>query len=295
VSPLPPLRSWLYAPGNNPRLLEKVFTAGADAVILDLEDAVPPHEKERARDMVAEAVRGRAGKSSPATFVRLNHPDGELVEDEIRAVVQPGLAGVRLPKVEDAATVAAVGAWLSAAEVRAGLPENSVALVCLIETARGVWHADTIASASQRVMALSFGGVDMARDLGLHPSGDGTEMLYLRSRVVLVSRVAGLRPPVDGVYTQLQDDEGLDRTTRQGRALGFFGRAALHPRQVDTINAVYTPSEAEIAWAQGVIAAAADAEVRGSGALQLTSGEFVDAPVVRRAEGLLTLSRALAR
>src|ERR671926_1078772 len=127
---LPPIRSWLYAPGNNPRLLEKVFGAGSDAVILDLEDAVPPGEKERARDLVASAVRERAGQRGPAVFVRINHPDTGLAEADVAAVVQPGLAGLRVPKADDAETVHRVEGWLTVAEHRAGLAAGSVALVC---------------------------------------------------------------------------------------------------------------------------------------------------------------------
>jgi citrate lyase subunit beta / citryl-CoA lyase len=167
-------------------------------------------------------------------------------------------------------------------------------MVCQIESARGAWRAEEIASARPRVMALSFGGADMARDLGLEVGADGLETLYLRSRLVLVSRVVGLRPPVDGVYTHLQDDEGLERSTRQGRALGFFGRATLHPRQVGIVNAVYTPSDAEVGWAETVIRAAAEADERGTGALQLPSGEFVDVAIVRRAEHVLALAHSLS-
>ena len=290
---VPPIRSWLYAPGNNARLLEKVFGAGADAVILDLEDAVPPGEKVRAREMVAEAVRGRAGQPGPSVFVRVNHPSSGLAQNEVRAVVGPGLAGLRVPKVEDAATVEAVDDWIAAAEAQAGLSPGSVALVCNIETGRGLAQAEAIARARPRVLALAFGGADLARDLNLSPGPDGLETLYARSQLVLASRLAGVRPPVDGVYTHLSDEQGLERSTRQARALGFFGRSALHPRQVPIINRVYTPGADELAWASQVVAAAERAEATGSGALQLPNGDFVDVAIVRRAQDLLALAQAL--
>jgi citrate lyase subunit beta/citryl-CoA lyase len=294
ASSLPPIRSWLYAPGNNPKLLERVFPAGADAAILDLEDAVPPAEKERARGLVAEAVRGRDGQAGPATFVRINHPGTDLAEEDIRAVVQPGLDGLRIPKVEDAETVRQVEACLAEAERRAGLPGGRVALVCNLESAAGIWRALEIASARPRVLALAFGGVDFARDVGATVGPGGLETLYARSRMVLASRVAAIRPPVDGVYTRLQDEAGLEASTRQSHALGFFGRSAIHPRQLRIINAVYTPTEDELARARQIVESAARAETTGSGAFQLPDGEFVDVAIVRRAEALLHLAEALA-
>jgi citrate lyase subunit beta/citryl-CoA lyase len=288
------VRSWLYAPGNNPKLLERVFTAGADAVILDLEDAVPPAEKVRARALVTDAVRGREGADGPLVTVRVNHPDTGLTEDEVRAVVLPGLDGLRLPKVEDPATVQQVSLWVAEAELAQGLPVGGIPLVCSLETARGVWNALEIAQADSRLFALTFGAVDFVRDLNLISGPEELETLYARSRLVLAARVAGVRAPIDSVYARLQDDEGLERSTRQGRALGFFGRSAIHPRQVPIINAVYTPSEAEIAAAREIVEAAAAAEGAGTGAVQLPGGDFVDLPVVRRAEELLRLADALA-
>jgi len=281
---LPPLRSWLYAPGNNPRLLERVFTGGADAVILDLEDAVPPGEKLRARAMVAEAVRARAGRAGPAVFVRVNHPDTGLAQADVEAALGPGLDGLRIPKVESADIVRLVDSWTG----------QSVPLVCILESAAGVLMAREIAAASPRVMTLAFGAADFLRDIDGSATPDALETLYARSHVVLAARAGGVRPPVEGVFTRLDDAAGLEHTTRQSRALGFFGRAALHPRQVPVINAVYTPSEAEITRAREVVQTAAVAETVGSGALRLPNGDFVDVAIVRRAQATLDLAQALA-
>jgi citrate lyase subunit beta/citryl-CoA lyase len=290
---LPPLRSWLYAPGNNAKLLERVFTAGADAVILDLEDAVPPAEKERARAMVAATVAARRGVPGPALFVRVNPPETGLIWSDIEAVVQPGLDGLRLPKVEHAQTVENVNTLVTGAEERAGLPRGSVPLVCGIETAVGIRHADDIGRASARVVGLAFGAVDFVRDVGAEPSAEGLETLYARSSLVVSSRAAGIRPPVDSVYARIQDDDGLERSTRQGKALGFFGRGAIHPRQIPIINTVYTPTADEVAWAQTVVSEAARATTLGVGAIQLPNGDFVDIPVIRRAEAILQLAERL--
>jgi citrate lyase subunit beta/citryl-CoA lyase len=280
---LPPLRSWLYAPGNNPKLLERVFTAGADAVILDLEDAVPPGEKARARSMVAEAVRSRAGQTGPAVFVRVNHPDTGLAEADVEAVIGPGLDGLRVPKVESAETVALITRWSG----------GGVPVVCNIESATGVWHARDIASASPDVLTLAFGSTDFLRDVQGLATPDVLETLHARSHLVLACRVSGVRAPVDSVYPQLVDDAGLEHTTRQSRALGFFGRSALHPRQVTIINTVFTPSAAEIDQAREVISAATAAETTGTGALRLPNGDFVDVAFVRRAQAVLDLHAAL--
>ncbi len=280
---LPPIRSWLYAPGNNAKLLDRVFTAGADAVILDLEDAVPPGEKLRARSMVAEAVRLRAGEKGPAVFVRVNHPDTGLAEADVRAVVGPGLDGLRVPKVESADTVAMIARWSG----------GSIPLVCNIESAAGVWHARDIASASPDVLTLAFGSADFLRDVHGLATPHALETLHARSQLVLACRVAGVHSPVDGVYPQLADDAGLELTTRQSRALGFFGRSALHPRQVPIINAVFSPSTAEVDKAREVVSAATAAETTGSGALRLPNGDFVDMAFDRHAQAVLDLNEAL--
>ena len=230
----------------------------------------------------------------PAVTVRVNHPSTGLTRADVQAVVGPGLDGLRLPKVEGPDEVREVGAWIAECEERQGLPLGGIALVCSLETALGVWRAVEIAQAHPRVLALTFGAVDFVRDVYLVVGADGLETLYARSRLVLAARVAGLRPPIESVYAQLQDDEGFERSTRQSRALGFFGRSAIHPRQVPIINAVFTPTPEEVAQARQIVEAASTAEAAGSGALQLPNGVFVDAPVVHRAEDVLRLAEALA-
>lgn len=295
MAKLPPLRSHLYAPGNNSRLLEKSFLAGADAVILDLEDAVPPAEKIRAREMVALTIRLRADKPGPVAFVRINHPSSGLAEDDVCAVVQPGLAGLRVPKVEDAETVRHVAAWVEKTEVTNGLPTGSVVLVCTIESAMGLFRAFDIATAHPRVIGLAYGAADFVRDAGVTPGSEGLETLYACSQLVLLSRVAGVRPPVDSVYRHLDDPVGLEKNARQARALGFFGKSVIHPKQVPIVNAVFTPSEEEIAHARKIVELAQQAEAQGKGAVQNSTGEFVDVAVVRRAESILLLAELLTQ
>jgi len=292
---LPPIRSWLYAPGNNAKLLARAPQTEADAVIFDLEDSVPRGEKERARAMVAEAIAGSLSGGYPFLFVRVNHPETGLTQAEVQAVVRPGLAGLRVPKMESARSVQLVAEWVAEAEAAAGLAAGSVALVLGIESAVGLWRAVEIAEADPRVHALAFGAVDFAKDVDARPeSSDGRELLYAKSRLVVASRVAGVRAPVDSVYPKLDDDDGLERETRAGRALGFYGKSAIHPRQLATINRVYTPSDAELALANEIVEAAEQAEDLGIGALRLPNGEFVDVPIVERARALLDLAARLA-
>ena len=259
-------RSYLFAPGHNAKLLGRVFEAGADAVMLDLEDAVPPDAKDSARAMVAEALAGH-----PA-WVRVNAARTEWCEADLAAVGARAF-GIRIPKCESADDVR----WV--AERAPGKP-----IICAIESARGVLAAAEIASAPG-VRNLAMGGVDLQNDLN---AGNGNlQTLYVRSHLVVVSRAAGLEPPIDSVYPRLDDEAGLREQASFARSLGFFGKSAIHPRQLPILHEAFTPSERELGWAREVVAAFEAAE--GS-ALQLPGGEFVDLPVAQRARRLLELA-----
>ena len=261
-------RSYLFAPGHDAKLLDRVFTAGADAVMLDLEDAVPLADKSRARGMVAEALAQRLA------WVRINALRSELAAADLDAVA-PLAAGLRLPKVESAEDVQ----W---AVDRCG--RRTPPLICAIESARGLLAAHEIACVDG-VRHLSIGGVDLRRDLN---TGDGElPMLHARSHLVVVSRAAGLVPPIDSVYAHVADEAGLRAQCEFSRSLGFFGKSAIHPRQLPVVHTVFTPSADEVAWAREVIAAFAAAH---GAAVQLAGGEFVDRPVADRARALLSLA-----
>ena len=259
-------RSYLFAPGHNEKLLGRVFEAGADAIMLDLEDAVPPESKRQARAMVTEVLKDR-----PA-WVRINTVGTNLAAADVEAVA--GLAaGIRIPKVESAGDVR----W-----VRDRVPDTP--LICAIESARGILAAQEIAAAPG-VMHLSLGGVDLRRDLG---AGDGNQQtLYARSHLVVVSRAAGLEPPIDSVYARLDDEAGLRDQAEFARSLGFFGKSAIHPRQLPILHEVFTPSAGELEWAQTVLEAF---DAAGGEAIKLPGGEFVDLPVADRARRLLDLA-----
>ena len=258
-----PPRSWLFAPGHSEKLLGKVFDAGADVVLLDLEDAVPPDIKDRARKMVAALVTKRA------CWVRVNRAGTEECERDLEAVARLA-SGIRVPKVESAAEVA----WV--AERAPG-----VLLDCTIESARGVVAAFEIASAPACAL-LSYGGLDLAADLGI--PGGGQETLYARSYLVTAARAAGKPSPSDGVYPMLDDDDGCRKEADAARRLGFFGKSAIHPRQVAIIHEVFVPTAEEVAWAKRVLAVF---EAAGGAATRTADGEFVDKPVAERARRIL--------
>src|SRR5437773_822725 len=228
-------RSWLFAPGHNEKLLGKVFSVGADEVLLDLEDAVPPNMKDHARQMVAEVL------VSKRAWVRVNRPMTEICDRDLAAVARLA-AGLRLPKVESPEDVE----W-----VRQRAP--NLPLTATIESAIGLLRSFEIAS-SKGVVNLAYGGADLAVDLGINEAGE-EETLYARSHLVIASRAASIEAPSDGVYTDLNDDDGLRRATERGRRLGFGGKSAIHPRQVPIINEVFTPTQADRDWAARVLAA----------------------------------------
>ena len=266
-------RSYLFAPGHNAKLLDRVFTAGADALMLDLEDAVPPEHKDDARRMVAAAL---ADPPAPArAWVRVNAARTDRCAADLDAVGEHAY-GVRIPKVESPDDVAWVAARAS------GKP-----VICAIESARGVLAAQEIAAAPG-VRHLAMGGVDLARDL--HATGGNLQTLYVRSHLVVCSRAAGIEPPIDSVFPRLHDDVELRAQAEFARSLGFFGKSAIHPRQLPVLHEVFTPSEQDLAWAQAVLAAF---DAAGGAALRLPDGEFVDLPVAQRARRVLELARSL--
>jgi citrate lyase subunit beta/citryl-CoA lyase len=261
-------RSFRFVPGSAERKLGRALEAGADAVIADLEDAVVAAEKPRARALVAEAL---AGGASCLRLVRVNAAGTSWFADDLAAVGSLGLDGVVLPKATpEAAAVAA----------EAGVP-----VVAIVETAAGLQRAGELAQTTP-VAALVLGAVDLGLALGLEPRPDGLELLVPRSTVVVASAAAGLRGPVDQVWLDVRDDEGLARDCALGRSLGFRGKACIHPAQVPVVNEAFAPSEDEVRRAREVVAAYDRAAAEGTGAVAL-DGELVDLPVVERARQTL--------
>jgi citrate lyase subunit beta / citryl-CoA lyase len=276
--PALPVRSYLYVPGNDARRIEKAFASEADAVILDLEDAIAPSRKEDARKTVADMLRSKQEKP---VFVRINAPGSALAEEDIEAVVGLSLSGLRLPKAESPEAVRRVAERLENLGCEASIQ-------CLIESALGLELAFEIARAHEKVVGMSLGEADLAADLGVR--GDAG-LLYARSRVVAATRGAGLPSPVQSVYTNVRDKDGLRRSTEEGKNMGFVGRSAIHPAQIEVINEVFTPTEEEVAEAKELLSRLEESAGTGTGAFALEDGRFVDEAVVGSARLTLALAR----
>jgi citrate lyase subunit beta / citryl-CoA lyase len=286
---MPVFRSFLFAPGNHPRRVEKALTLGADAVILDLEDAVANVEKAATRATVVEAL-GRPRHC--LGYVRVNSLGTEWSHGDFAAVVAKGVDGIVLPKVESASDLL-TGEWLlGALEREHGLPEGGIDLIPIIETAAGFSNLKSIAQAARRVKRLSFGAGDFTLDVGLTWTRDETELLPFRSAIVLESRAAGLEPPLDTVWAALKDAEGFARSVRLVKDLGFQGKLCIHPDQVPVVNDCFRPTEVELSHARRVVDAFAQAERDGLAAIQV-DGQFVDYPIVYRAQRLIDRAEAI--
>lgn len=259
--------TWLYVPGDRPDMYSKAAESGADSVIVDLEDAVTPAHKDAARRAVCEWLPYAAPNS---VEVRVNAVGTPWVADDLEALGRPpSLAAVRLPKVE------------SADDVQAAADLTDAALSCLIESALGVERAFEIATAHPRVVAIGLGEADLVSDLGT------SELSWPRSRIVVAARAAGLIPPAMSVYPHVDDLDGLEASCRAGRAMGFRGRAAIHPRQLPVIRAAFRPSPEEVADAQALLAAFSQAAEAGHGVIVLPDGRMVDAAMIGRAHRIL--------
>lgn len=258
-------RSYLFVPGHRPELYAKACAAGAGAVIVDLEDAVPPEAKLAARAALAAWL-------SPAqpVLVRINAVGSECFDADLALCRLPGVAGIVLPKADDAAAIEHIARHLP----------RPVPVLPLIETALGLWNAEAVARAAQ-VQRLIFGSIDFQLDTGIE--GEDEELLFARSRLVLVSRVFGLAPPVDGVSTAIDDAAAVTADARRARRLGFGAKLCIHPCQIAPVHAAFAASAEELTWARRVVAAA---EACGGAAVAL-DGRMVDLPVILKARDML--------
>ncbi len=281
----------LFAPGNHPRKVEKVFGVGADAVILDLEDAVAIDEKVAARQAVLEALK----KPRPCKgYVRVNALDTPFCYGDLLAVVGRWLDGVVLPKAESAAHVLTVDWLLTQLERERDLPAGGIDLIPIIETGRGVAAVKEIAGSGPRVKRLAFGAADYTRDIGMRWTLEEGELAPTRAAIVLASRVAGIESPIDTPFLHVgKHRDSLHRTTELARDIGFQGKLCIHPEQIDPVNRVFTPTEKEIAEARKIVEAFAAAEAGGSASIQV-DGQFVDYPIVEKAKRTLEMARQIS-
>jgi citrate lyase subunit beta/citryl-CoA lyase len=284
------LRTFLFAPANHPRRREKAFTIGADAVILDLEDACAISEKAASRVKVAEAMRQ---PRKCLGYVRVNPLTTEFAYGDFVETIHAGLDGVILPKVDNPGHIATADWLMTQLERDRGLEPGSVDLIPIIETGAGMAALPEILRTSKRVKRASFGAGDFTLDMNMKWSRDENELAPYRSRMVLQSRAAGLEPPIDTVWTDLQDAEGFAISTDKVRDMGFQGKLCIYPDQIPVVNRAFTPSPAQVARAQKIMDAFAEAEAKGSSAIHV-DGQFIDYPIVYGARRVLALSQKLA-
>ncbi|MDF2572729.1 MAG: citE 1 [Sporomusa sp.] len=279
-------RTMLFMPGNNPGMLQNGGVFGADAIILDLEDAVAPQEKDAARLLVAQSLR-TIDYGASEKIVRIN-PLDTFARQDIKAIVPCQPDALLVPKVESPEDIKEVSRLVAAAETPGQTP---VKLIALLETPCGIAEAYRIAKADERVVALAFGAEDYTASLGAKRTKEGTEIFSARTIVVNSAAAAGIQS-IDTPFTDVNDREGLFADTQLAKQLGFKGKLSINPRQIDDIHKVFNPTEHEIDWAERVIKAIRKAEAEGSGVASL-DGKMVDAPIVARAERILYLARLL--
>ena len=286
-------RTPMFAPGSRPELLAKAQQSNADALVFDLEDSVAANAKDEARRNIAESLK--AGLSKPM-YLRVNNPRaGDFASDLAVLRQAPNLhnvMGILLPKADDAQDVLAVAGPLSELETEAGLLPGSLAIVPLIETCIGLRNSYDICCASVAVTGIGLASAeqgDFMADLGGYWTPSGAALLYARSKLVVDARAAGVQWIIDGVFMNLKDNEALRAESRLARELGFVAKMAIHPTQLDVLHEVFSPSEAEMEYARGVIAAFRDGVARGVGAVKFR-GMMVDYANVRLAERTLALA-----
>ena len=284
-----PLRSFLFVPATDQRKVDKALTLKADAIILDLEDAVAISEKIRARSRVAEILHQ---VPTDRIFVRVNGVSTPWVVGDLSAIVGRCPRGVILPKAESPEEVRRIDWLIGQLENEHGLPAAGIELVPLVETARGITGACGIAESCSRVKRLAFGAVDYTLDMGISLTGKGTEIAYARAHLAVASRAAGIEGPIDTVYVNIKDEDGLRNDSRSGRELGFSGKLVIHPSQIEPVNEIFTPTASEIQYAAKVVKAFSEAESEGIAAVQV-DGKFIDYPVAAWARRTLDIARSV--
>jgi citrate lyase subunit beta/citryl-CoA lyase len=289
-----PLRSMLFVPGNKFAWMEKALRYGADALIFDLEDAVPAADKAAARNLVRDALE-QFHTHGPTLTVRINALETGTAGDDLEAVVCPALAAIVAPKVETPQDIAALDTLLTHYEHQAGMTPGHIEILPTLETARGIYHAYHIATCSPRVPTLvgtAGKGGDTARSLGYLWSKGATETLFIRSKVLLEARAAACPYPLIASWFDIKDIAGLRADGRLNRQIGFAGQVVIHPSHVPIVNDIFTPSAEEIAYYQGVVEAMEKAAQQGTAAVTYDGG-MVDIAMLKTAQQVIAFARQI--
>ncbi len=287
---MPVMRSVFYVPSNNEKMVEKAPTIACDILTLDLEDSVPPAEKPKGREKIKEYLKTkRAEQASPNLYVRINNWETQMTNDDLEAIVHPGLNGVCLAKCGEPDNVRRLDWKLEELEQRRGMEVGSVGIQLLIETAKGVINAYPSAIASPRVNSLIFGAVDYTKDMRVTLTSEGVEQLYARYHTAVAARAAGCIA-IDCPFVAFKDVEAFDKSTREGRQMGYEGRMLIHPSQIEPSHIIYTPSAEEVEWAEGVKKVFEEEGIAKGAAAVAYKGKMVDTPVY---ENALTILRTM--
>jgi citrate lyase subunit beta/citryl-CoA lyase len=291
------IKTALFAPGVNAKVMSKAMTSKVDAVILDLEDSVPLASKQQAREMVREVISAAASTmdhpEQPGIMVRTNAMDTGLLEDDIRGVAVPGLDMLLIAKAENVADIQAISKQLDVLEKERGIAAGRIELGLQIETALGVYNCFHLIKASPRVTLTCIGTAqdgDLQNDLACAWSIEGIELLYARSKVLLDSRAAGKVIPIDGVFANLNDDDALFKDSSLSARLGYVGRTIIHPKQIDAVERAYGPSPAELVYYRRVIEVFEEAEQKGVAAIQMDD-KLIDYAMYRQAKRIVSLEK----
>ncbi len=276
------LRSLIFVPGNNPRFLEKAKTLSADIVCFDLEDSVPLEEKQSARSLIKGALAKRSEYRSEV-YVRTNSPQSGLVKDDLKEILQKGIDGIVIPKVNNVTEIKKIEKTMVTIEKKRKL--KPVELMPSIESAEGVVNAYAIASASKRVSALVFGVFDLLNDLGVEYTKQAEGAKYARAKIPLDARAAG-KYAIDAIWQDLNDGSGLAQDCKIAKSLGYAGKSIIHPNQIQTTHHIFHPASGEIEWATKVIGAYETAREKKKGATKV-EGKMIDEVHFKRAKALL--------
>jgi citrate lyase subunit beta/citryl-CoA lyase len=279
----------LFMPGNNPGMLLSAGILGADSVILDLEDAVSLTEKDSARILVREAIKN-VDYTNVEVVVRVNPMDSEFGEEDVNVITRVKPDALLVPKADEEA-IRIVDEMVAKIEVEEGFETGSIKIIPLIETAFGLETVYNVIKASKRVTAILLGGEDLTADLGVKRTKEGEEIFYARNKVATVCKALKI-DSIDTPFTDTNDYEGLAKDTAKAKSLGLTGKAAINPRQIDTIHSVFAPSEEEIKHALRILDAMEEAKKEGKGVFSI-DGKMVDAPIINRALNTVELARRL--
>jgi citrate lyase subunit beta / citryl-CoA lyase len=270
-------------------MLEKALGLTSDALCPDMEDSVPSAEKANARETIAKLLPRLAASGRPVV-PRVNALDTQWIEADLAAVVGPHVLGISVGKVRSAGDIAAISRLIGTLERRVQIAVGTVRLLPWIETAEAIVNVSAICRASERIVAVAFGGEDFTNDMGVERLDDDSQITYARQALCVAARAANVLA-LDTPYFKLRDPGGLRDNSLKAKSIGFKGKFAIHPEQIDTLNECFSPSAQEITHAERVVAAFEEAERRGSASTSL-DGWVIDVPVVKRARALLELARA---